>query len=84
MLRFRPASLKDCFTIIGSSVLPALFTAVSFTLMSPAIAQDGPSWQWPESQWREAVDRVRAGDRLLPAEWPGGALVAVALSFDMD
>jgi hypothetical protein len=20
-----------------------------------------PSWKWPESRWREAVDRVRAG-----------------------
>src|SRR6516164_8015087 len=38
-------------------------------------------WQWPEEQWRKLVNRVRAGRRLRPAEWPGGARCAVALSF---
>jgi peptidoglycan/xylan/chitin deacetylase (PgdA/CDA1 family) len=41
-------------------------------------------WQWPEEQWRKLVNRVRAGRRLRPAEWPGGARCAVALSFDSD
>ena len=41
-------------------------------------------WQWPESQWREIVNRVRAGRRLRPTTWPGGARCAVALSFDSD
>src|SRR5262249_33560147 len=41
-------------------------------------------WQWPEEQWRKIVNRVRAGRRLRPAEWPGGARCAVALSFDSD
>lgn len=40
-------------------------------------------WQWDEEVWRAHVDRVRAGRRLAPA-WPGGARVAVALSFDSD
>jgi peptidoglycan/xylan/chitin deacetylase (PgdA/CDA1 family) len=40
-------------------------------------------WQWDESTWRGHVDRVRAGRRLTPP-WPGGARVAVALSFDSD
>lgn len=40
-------------------------------------------WQWDEPTWRGHVDRVRAGRRLLPP-WPGGARVAVALSFDSD
>jgi len=40
-------------------------------------------WEWPEEQWRGAVDRVRAG-RPLRAAWPGGARVAVAVSFDPD
>ncbi|HEX5117590.1 MAG TPA: polysaccharide deacetylase [Pseudonocardiaceae bacterium] len=40
-------------------------------------------WQWPEATWREHVDRVRAGQSL-SAPWPGGARVAVALSFDSD
>jgi peptidoglycan/xylan/chitin deacetylase (PgdA/CDA1 family) len=42
------------------------------------------SWTWPEERWRAAVDRVRAGRTLLPARWPDGARVAVALSFDSD
>ncbi len=41
-------------------------------------------WQWPEEEWRRRVDRVRAGRKLRPAEWPGGARCAVALSFDSD
>ncbi|MGL4813403.1 MAG: polysaccharide deacetylase family protein [Beijerinckiaceae bacterium] len=41
-------------------------------------------WQWPEPHWRGLVDQVRAGRRLRPAAWPGGARYAVALSFDSD
>ena len=41
-------------------------------------------WQWDEPTWRGHVDRVRAGRGLAPAAWPGGARVAVALSFDSD
>ena len=40
-------------------------------------------WQWDEATWRGHVEHVRAGRSLLPA-WPGGAQVAVALSFDSD
>lgn len=43
-----------------------------------------PSWLWPEEKWRGLVSRVRAGRRLRPASWPGGARCAVALSFDCD
>ena len=41
-------------------------------------------WQWDEATWRGHVERVRAGRRLVPDSWPGGARVAVALSFDCD
>src|SRR5919202_872961 len=41
-------------------------------------------WQWDEATWRGHVERVRAGRALAPAAWPGGALVAVGLSFDSD
>jgi len=47
-------------------------------------AQPLEPWRWPESQWREIVNRVRAGRSLRPASWPGGARCAVALSFDSD
>ncbi|MGV9852122.1 polysaccharide deacetylase family protein [Streptomyces sp. NPDC003442] len=42
------------------------------------------SWRWPERTWRGHIDAVRAGRRLVPDRWPGGARVAVALSFDSD
>lgn len=41
-------------------------------------------WQWPEARWRGIVEKVRAGRSLKPKSWPGGARVAVALSFDSD
>jgi len=41
-------------------------------------------WQWSEAEWRQCVDRVRAGQTLKPKSWPGGARCAVALSFDSD
>lgn len=41
-------------------------------------------WQWPETVWRGHVHRVRAGRRAVPYHWPGGARVAVAVSFDSD
>ncbi|MEJ5867580.1 polysaccharide deacetylase [Pseudokineococcus sp. 5B2Z-1] len=44
---------------------------------------DEEPWQWDEATWRGHVERVRAGRRLSPP-WPGGARVAVALSFDSD
>jgi peptidoglycan/xylan/chitin deacetylase (PgdA/CDA1 family) len=41
-------------------------------------------WQWPEERWRGAVNKVRAGRSLKPAQWKDGARCAVALSFDSD
>lgn len=43
----------------------------------------GNPWSWPEEYWRSEVDRVRAGKRL-QSQWPAGAKVAVAISFDPD
>lgn len=41
-------------------------------------------WQWDEPTWRGHVEKVRAGRPLVPNSWPGGAKVAVAISFDAD
>lgn len=41
-------------------------------------------WEWPEERWRAPVEAVRAGRSLAPPAWPGGARVAVGLSFDSD
>jgi peptidoglycan/xylan/chitin deacetylase (PgdA/CDA1 family) len=43
-----------------------------------------PSWSWPETRWRNAVEKVRAGRSLKPKQWKNGARVCVALSFDPD
>lgn len=52
---------------------------------NPAGATEAPPpWEWSEADVRAAVDQVRAGRDLTPAEWPGGARVAVLLSFDVD
>jgi peptidoglycan/xylan/chitin deacetylase (PgdA/CDA1 family) len=47
-------------------------------------ADRDPSWAWPESRWRAAVEKVRAGRSLKPARWKDGARACVALSFDPD
>lgn len=46
-----------------------------------APAQD-PSWKWSDGRIAEFWQRVSAGPSLKPAQWPGGATAAVALSFD--
>ncbi|WP_181768232.1 polysaccharide deacetylase family protein [Streptomyces albidus (ex Kaewkla and Franco 2022)] len=51
---------------------------------APSVADDRPSWQWPESVWRGHAEAVRAGRSLTPPRWPEAARVAVALSFDSD
>ncbi len=49
-----------------------------------AVVGEVPSWQWDEGTWRGHAGRIRAGRALVPGSWPGGARVAVALSFDSD
>lgn len=44
----------------------------------------GYPWTWDRAGWEEPVGRLRAGRQLLPSAWPGGARVAVGLSFDVD
>jgi peptidoglycan/xylan/chitin deacetylase (PgdA/CDA1 family) len=69
------------------------FTTLGFTLLLPACrpadgaqeaAGDAEPWNWSEAEVRAAVDQVRAGRDLNPESWPGGARVAVLLSFDVD
>jgi len=51
----------------------------------PASAQDEPpSREWSDAKIEAVVNRVRAGRSLNPDTWPGGARVAVLLSFDVD
>jgi peptidoglycan/xylan/chitin deacetylase (PgdA/CDA1 family) len=59
---------------------------VCISLASASLhAQDEkPSWQWSDEEIEQAVNKVRAGRDLTPSSWPGGAKVAVLLSFDVD
>ena len=46
--------------------------------------EERPSTEWSDAEIEAAVNRVRAGRDLNPDHWPGGARVAVLLSFDVD
>jgi peptidoglycan/xylan/chitin deacetylase (PgdA/CDA1 family) len=52
-------------------------------MKQPDVESSSP-WQWDLPRIQALVNQVRAGRDLTPREWPGGARVAVALSFDMD
>ena len=67
--------------IIGLSVL--VFYGLSLLWGQAANQQEKP-WDWPLEKVKGFVDEVRAGKDLTPESWPGGARVAVALSFDFD
>ena len=53
------------------------------TVSSAAQAATEP-WNWSEEHVRSVVNQVRAGRDLTPDSWPGGARVAVLLSYDVD
>ena len=63
-------------------------TALPATLLAQAqpVPQTNakPGWQWTMDSVMTVVNSVRAGRSLQPASWPGGARVAVLLSFDVD
>jgi len=61
--------------LLGATLSPGSFAQA---------AQADPPWAWSEEQVTQAVNRVRAGRDLNPGQWPGGARVAVLLSFDVD
>jgi len=58
-----------------------LFAVFSFL---PSQTQEEKPWLWSLDRIKQAVNKVRAGQDLTPREWPGGARVAVGLSFDFD
>ncbi len=71
--------------IVGITIV----TSLSCTPPEPPDRQSAapaqvPGWQWSDSLVLATVNAVRAGRSLQPASWPGGARVAVLLSFDVD
>lgn len=63
--------------------MPKQTAKPTLDLATIAVNSESP-WLWREHEWRGIVNRVRAGRSLKPAQWHGGARVAVALSFDSD
>jgi peptidoglycan/xylan/chitin deacetylase (PgdA/CDA1 family) len=65
-------------------LLLTLVPAVLFAQPPAPSAAVKPGWQWTFDSAMTVVNAVRAGRSLQPAAWPGGARVAVLLSFDAD
>ena len=73
----------------GAPALAALAAVAGLTAAcqpapDPPASANVPGWQWTDEQVMETVNAVRAGRSLQPESWPGGARVAVLLSFDVD
>ncbi|HEY2016313.1 MAG TPA: polysaccharide deacetylase family protein [Bryobacteraceae bacterium] len=69
--------MRSCSIFIGvmaAAVLPA----------QQGGASNQPGTRWTDEQLRQTVDLARVGKKLTPKSWPGGARVAVCLSFDDD
>ncbi len=65
-----------------------LYLLLSITILSiPVQAEENesqPAWQWSAEKINAAVNKIRAGQDLQPAQWPDGNKVAVLFSFDAD
>lgn len=72
------SKLRNCLILFFSFLLFA-----NSIFGQDAINPDEP-WNWPEEYVLEQVNQVRAGRNLNPDSWPGGARVAVLLSYDVD
>ena len=70
------------------SRIAMMLTAIPSFLVAQAqpvpVTTAKPGWKWTMDSVRTVVNAVRAGRTLLPTTWPGGARVAVLLSFDVD
>ncbi len=67
-----------------TTILIALLVAFFPGTWAVLAQDDDPPWEWSEERIETAVNKVRAGRDLTPDHWPGGARVAVMLSFDVD
>ena len=67
-----------------TTILIALLVAMVPGTRAVLAQDDDPPWEWTEERIETAVNKVRAGRDLTPDHWPGGARVAVMLSFDVD
>ena len=72
-----PVMFPNAICLIGLALVAGCTT-------SRQNADPIPGWEWSDTKVLEAVNAVRAGRSLQPESWPGGARVAVLLSFDVD
>src|SRR4030095_2941283 len=72
----KKASLLSVLLILAGCARPPAETKQE----PPAVAD--PLWKWSDQRIRDLWPKLGAGPSLKPASWPGGAVVAVALSFD--
>ena len=63
------------------AVIPSLLVAQAQPV---PVTTAKPGWKWTMDSVRTVVNAVRAGRTLLSTTWPGGARVAVLLSFDVN
>ena len=80
-------SMSSSSRHLSAGLYFALVALVALASASPehASAQNpAEPWNWSEEYVREVVGHVRAGRDLNPDSWPGGARVAVLLSYDVD
>ena len=73
-------------TVLAVSAVLALTLTACTAPDTPVQGAQNPAepWNWSEEYVRSVVNQVRAGRDLNPSSWPGGARVAVLLSFDVD
>ncbi len=75
--------MQPCYPVCRFAL--TAFSVIMITLSQLANAQNpAEPWNWSEDFVRSQVNQVRAGRDLTPDSWPGGARVAVLLSFDVD
>jgi peptidoglycan/xylan/chitin deacetylase (PgdA/CDA1 family) len=62
----------------------AVALVAGLTSTSAAQVDTTQPWTWSIEKVKRTIGAVRAGRSLAPKSWPGGARVAVLLSFDVD
>jgi peptidoglycan/xylan/chitin deacetylase (PgdA/CDA1 family) len=70
--------------LIALSFLVLLATSPSFRMSAAQAPGPLPGTKLSLDELRKQMFHVSAGKRLKPPSWPGGARVAVSLSFDVD
>ena len=75
---------------VGPQLLLSLLVLLMLSACQPSANSDldtenpDTPWDWSEDYVHREVNHVRAGRDLNPETWPGGAKVAVLLSYDVD